>query len=218
MSIMPVACVFAKKSQPAPAAPADSLSEMLSVFLAENTRRAIDNFVADFEVYGSHLDAAALRQLVSQRLLQDTEPLAYSQASEWISGFMESHTGEVSARMLAAAAAEPGARVLPSGVVMRTIESGSGAAPFLDSTVAIRYTGSLPNGTVFDTIGPEEAPMRVRVGDLAAGLGIALTNMQAGETALVSIPAQLAYGSEGVPGVIPPDTALRFEIELISIE
>ena len=212
---MPVACAFAKKAKPVQA---DSLSEMLSVFLAENTKRAIDNFVADFEVYGSNLDAATLRELVSRRLLQDTEPLAYSQASEWITSYMDSHAGEVSARMLEAASAEPGARVLPSGVVIRTVESGSGATPTLESTVTMRYTGSLPDGTVFDTIGPDEEPMRVRVGDLAAGLGIGLTNMQTGETALVSIPAALAYGSEGIPGVIPPDSALRFEIELIGIE
>lgn len=215
MCILPVACAFAKKAKPVEA---DSLSQMLSVFIAENTRRAIDNFVADFEVYGSNLDAATLRELVSRRLLADTEPLAYSQASEWISAYMDGHTAEVSARMLAAAAAEPGAQVLPSGVVVRTLDSGTGATPTLDSTVTMRYTGSLPDGTVFDTIGPDEPAMRVRVGDLAAGLGLALTTMQAGAMAMVSIPAELAYGTEGIPGVIPPDSALRFEIELISIE
>lgn len=214
MCIMPVACAFAKKAKPVQA---DSLSEMLSVFIAENTKRAIDNFVTDFEVYGSALDAAALRQLVSRRLLADAEPLAYSQASEWISAYMDGRTAEVSARMLAAAAAEPDAQVLPSGVVIRILEKGAGAPPTLESTVSLRYTGSLPDGTVFDTIGPDDTPMRVRVGDLAAGLGIALTNMQAGATALVSIPAELAYGAEGIPGVIPPDSALRFEIELIDI-
>lgn len=215
MCILPVACAFAKKAKPVEA---DSLSQMLSVFIAENTRRAIDNFVADFEVYGSNLDAATLRELVSRRLLADTEPLAYSQASEWISAYMDGHTAEVSARMLAAAAAEPGAQVLPSGVVVRTLDSGTGATPTLDSTVTMRYTGSLPDGTVFDTIGPDEPAMRVRVGDLAAGVGLALTTMQAGATVMVSIPAELAYGTEGIPGVIPPDSALRFEIELISIE
>lgn len=215
MCIMPFACVFAKKAK---SVEADSLSQMLSVFIAENTKRAIDNFVADFEVYGSNLDASTLRELVSRQILTDTEPLVYSQASAWISTYMDSHAGEISARMLESAAAEPGARVLPSGVVIRTIENGTGASPTLDSTVTMRYTGSLPDGTVFDTIGPDEAPMRVRVGDFAAGLGIGLTNMKAGETAVISIPAELAYGTEGVPGVIPPDSALRFEIELINIE
>ena len=66
---------------------------------------------------------------------------------------------------------------------------------------------------IFDTIGPDEEPMTARVSDLAPGLAEALTRIPAGSSAVITLPAPLAYGSEGIPGVIPPDSALRFEIE-----
>lgn len=214
--LFPVADAFAKKA-PKEAEP-DSLTRMVAVFIAENTRKGIESMVANFEAYGEKINPEAVRTLVARNLGSGaSDALAYTEASQWISRFMDEHSHILSERFLESAAAEPGAERLPSGLIIRTIEAGKGKNPDPGNVIAMRYTASLPDGTIFDTIGPEDSPMTAVVSNLAPGVAEGLCHMQAGGTYLLTIPGDLGYGAEGVPGVIPPNSALRFEVELVEI-
>ena len=107
---------------------------------------------------------------------------------------------------------------LPSGVVVAHIKPGQGASPTADSAVRVHYRGTLPNGTEFDSSykrnEPASFPLRGVIPCWAQGV----QKMKVGGRARLTCPAATAYGTRGVPGVIPPNTELTFEIELLGIE
>ena len=106
----------------------------------------------------------------------------------------------------------------PDGLVIETLVPGTGASPDAESTVVFRYTGSLPDGTVFDSIPESEEPLASPVSALTRGMTEAFPLLKAGGKYRLTIPAELAYGREGVTGVIPPDCALQFVIDFIDIK
>lgn len=202
----------------AASAPTDSLEQMVGLFVAENTRRSIENMANTFAAYGDTLDTERVAELVGRMLERSTSGVSYQEVTTWLSGYMDSKAGILSERLLEGAASIPGARVLPSGLVFQVIEEGSGAQPGANDVVEIRYTAMLPDGMVFDCIEQDEEPMVTRVCDLTPGVAEGLTLMRAGGSYVITMPSDLGYGPEGIPGVIPPDSALRFEIELLGVE
>merc|ERR1719261_218049 len=82
------------------------------------------------------------------------------------------------------------------------------------------YTGKLSkDGTKFDSSRDRGQPFsfRIGVGEVIAGWDEGVMKMSLGERAILEIPAAKGYGSEGAGGVIPPNAALNFEIELLAI-
>ncbi len=88
------------------------------------------------------------------------------------------------------------------------------------SHVSLHYTGSLLDGTIFDSSYPREKPFELEVGkgQVIPGFDEALLLMQEGEKAKIIIPSKLAYGERGAGGVIPPYTPIVFEIEVLDVE
>lgn len=104
-----------------------------------------------------------------------------------------------------------------SGVMVVVVEPGSGEAPSVNSTVKMRYTASLPDGTVFDSVDSESGPVAFMVSQMIPGMAEALCLMHPGGTYTVSIPAHMAYGEQGIPGVIPPSSPLNFKVEIVDV-
>ncbi len=222
LAILSTACVLAMQgvvfaATPAPSESTDSVTDVVAVFLASNLRQGIDGAVAQLQGYGIEVDRSRLEDLLIENLRQPYDEAAHREASQAVAAMIASSAARQSEQFLSQAAMRPEAETLPSGVVIETLTPGTGAAPASESSVIMRYTGTLPDGTIFDEMLPTDEPMRARVADLAPGLAEALTHMRAGGRYDVTIPAPLAYGSEGVPGVIPPDTPLRFTIDLIDV-
>ncbi len=112
----------------------------------------------------------------------------------------------------------PEAKESRSGLLYIVMREGSGKnTPKDGSQVLVHYSGSLLNGTVFDSSEGGD-PLEVRVGNLIEGWDRTLKEMKEGEVRLVIIPPELGYGSNGYPGIIPPNSFLVFEIELVKIE
>lgn len=110
-----------------------------------------------------------------------------------------------------AVAQTAGAVTLPSGVVMVTLIEGVGECPAAGEDVMVSYEGRLSDGTVFDTT---EAPIAMTVGKLVPGFNQGLMKMRPGGTYRLVIPAEMGYGREGIPGVIPGNAALDFTVTL----
>ena len=106
---------------------------------------------------------------------------------------------------------------MPDGLVVDTLTSGSDASPTLQSIVTVHYVGELSDGTVFDdtTAG---SPIELKVADVTKGFGEGLLQMQPGGSYRLTMPASLAYGEEGIGGVIPGNAALQFTVQLIEIK
>lgn len=97
---------------------------------------------------------------------------------------------------------------------------GEGPAVKTGDTVVVHYTGTLMDGTVFDTSKKRGQPFSFQVGGgmVIQGWEEGLIGMQTGGTRQLTIPPAMAYGPGGVPGVIPPNSPLVFEIELLEIQ
>ncbi len=122
------------------------------------------------------------------------------------------------------------ARLVPqltrSGVRFVFRERGTGPLAHAGSRVAVRYTGFLPDGHVFDATVATGGPLRFRVGrgDVIPGWDELLLLVPAGSRVKAWIPAALAYGTTGVRDpederryLIPPNTELVFELEVLSV-
>lgn len=116
---------------------------------------------------------------------------------------------------LAANAKNEGVKVLPSGLQYKVITEGTGEMPGLADTAVCNYTGHLISGKVFDA-SEEGDPAKFRVDQVIKGWTEALQLMKKGSKWMLYIPSELAYGKDGNE-VIPPGSALVFEVELVDI-
>ena len=102
---------------------------------------------------------------------------------------------------------------------MEFLKLGSGATPQAGQAVVVHYTGWLTNGTKFDSSLDRNEPFEVAagVGQVIAGWDAALLRMRAGDKVKLTIPPEMAYGSQAVGGVIPANSTLIFEMELLEV-
>jgi len=107
-----------------------------------------------------------------------------------------------------------------NGVQIEIIKKGAGTEAKNGDTVAVHYTGVLENGAKFDSSVDRGIPFEFTLGagQVIKGWDIGVEGMRAGEKRKLTIPSNLAYGSRGAGGVIPPNTILIFEVELITIK
>ena len=84
----------------------------------------------------------------------------------------------------------------------------------------VHYEGKLQDGTVFDSSYERGTPFQFQlgVGDVIPGWDQGVAGMREGEKKELVIPPESAYGEQGVPGVIPPNATLTFQVELLEIQ
>ena len=106
----------------------------------------------------------------------------------------------------------------PTQLMIEELTMGTGALAVTGDTVTVHYVGSFLDGRVFDSSVASGTPFTFRTGTSAVipGFEQGVLGMRVGGKRRVTIPSDLAYGSQG-RGSIPPNTPLRFEIELLSI-
>ncbi len=103
-----------------------------------------------------------------------------------------------------------------SGLMYKVLKAGTGGSPPPGAAVQVRYTGMFLDGTVFDSTEQRGGgPAFLQSDRVIPGWKEALAAMKKGEKRLLFLPPDLAYGRRGYPGVIPPDSFLVFEIELV---
>ena len=117
---------------------------------------------------------------------------------------------------LAVNAKKDGVVSLSSGLQYRVTEKGTGKQPKPEDTVTVHYRGTLIDGTEFDSSYSRNKPATFHADRVVAGWREALLMMKEGAKWELFLPADLAYGPRGA-GKIPPNSALIFEVELISI-
>lgn len=107
----------------------------------------------------------------------------------------------------------------PSGLKYIELAEGKGAKPKPGQVVSVHYTGTLENGTKFDSSHDRGQPITfpIGLGRVIKGWDEGLMSMKIGGKRKLFIPAHLAYGAQGRPPVIPPNAPLIFEVELVGI-
>jgi len=112
---------------------------------------------------------------------------------------------------------KPGIVTLPDGLQYKVITEGAGDIPKTTDIVTVNYRGTMIDGTEFDSSAKAGHPAQFAVNSVIPGWTEALTHMKSGSQWQIFVPAELAYGENGRPG-IPPNSVLIFEVELLSIE
>lgn len=124
---------------------------------------------------------------------------------------------EAGAAFIAEKAADSDVKSTASGLHYKVIEAGSGDSPTATDRVTVHYTGSLIDGTVFDSSVQRGEPATLGLNQVIPGWTEGVQLMKPGAKYQFYIPYDLAYGERGSPPNIGPGETLIFDIELISI-
>ena len=109
---------------------------------------------------------------------------------------------------------EKGVKTLDNGAMIKLSKSGKGKTPKADSTVKVHYTGTLIDGTKFDSSRDRGEAFQTRLADVIPCWTKAVQQMKPGARAQVVCPPSTAYGNRPI-GQIPPNSVLVFDIELL---
>ena len=106
-----------------------------------------------------------------------------------------------------------------SGLRYKILQNGEGKQAVKGATVSVHYKGQLLDGTVFDSSYKRKQPIEfpLGIGQVIAGWDEGILLLKVGDKARFVIPSKLAYGERGAGGVIPPNAALIFDVELMEV-
>jgi FKBP-type peptidyl-prolyl cis-trans isomerase FklB len=214
--------MMAKRQPGAPAASAMSKEQTKTVssVIGNNIGSGIvrDGIDADANIFVAALKAGLAKQ-PSQISEEDSKSIMTAFQAE------AKVKKEAEAKLLAKAGEDfleankkkKGVTVTKSGLQYEVIKSGNGKTPTTADKVTTHYTGTLVDGTKFDSSVDRGTPATFPVTGVIKGWTEALQLMKEGDKWRLFIPYQLAYGPQGRPGSIPPAAMLIFEIELIKV-
>ncbi len=113
-------------------------------------------------------------------------------------------------------AGSPKTVTTPSGLQYIDVKEGTGPTPETKDTVVVHYTGTLEDGTKFDSSRDRNQlfEFTIGIGQVIKGWDEGVSTMKVGGRRILTIPAHLAYGSKGAGAVIPPNATLTFDVEL----
>jgi FKBP-type peptidyl-prolyl cis-trans isomerase len=138
-----------------------------------------------------------------------------------VTSVLSAQTAEKSQSKVSAgqAAAKPQAITTASGLKYVDRVVGKGPVPKQGDTVVVNYTGRFTSGKVFDTsVGKKPFEFALGRGQVIKGWDEGVGGMHVGGKRKLTVPPDLAYGSRGYPGVIPPNSTLIFDVELLKIK
>jgi FKBP-type peptidyl-prolyl cis-trans isomerase FkpA len=108
---------------------------------------------------------------------------------------------------------------MPASLQIEKLTTGTGASPKKGDLVTVHYTGRFTTGEKFDSSVDRNEPFQfvLGAGMVIAGWYLGVAQMKIGDKVKLTLPPELAYGRQGYPGAIPPDSTLVFEVELLGI-
>lgn len=199
----------------------DSVSYAIGLANGDGFRQGLETFPG-----GEPIDIEALIAGFEQGLRNDTSAYKMDpmEAQQFIQTYVmaaqtrDAEKGkEEGVAFLEENKAKPGVITTESGLQYKVITEGDGARPTTDDRVKVHYTGSLLDGTVFDSSVERGEPATFGVTQVIKGWTEGLQIMPVGSKYIFWIPSELAYGERGAGQDIKPNSVLQFEVELLEI-
>lgn len=194
-------------------AQSNALNQAIAVLLGANIQASLIHL----QDQGINYDRSEVLSTLQAYLHGDSVDVTPQQAQVILRDAFDAHDRELAAAETAfidSIAALPNAARTPSGLVFIVLNPGQGDLPTEADTVELTYTARLSSGELFDE---STEPVQFPVEGLVPGFSEGLCLMQPGGSYRLVIPAELGYGAQGVPGVIPGGAALDFNVNLIRI-
>jgi FKBP-type peptidyl-prolyl cis-trans isomerase len=196
---------------------ADSLSYAIGIYIGQ-----------DFKTQElTEVDGAIMAAVINAILADDTADLALndSTATVFLNNYMRKkqevkmeETKKEGITYLENNAKKSGVIVTPSGLQYTVVKSGSGISPVDGDITTVHYTGKFIDGEIFDSSVERGQPGVLPVNQWITGMTEALKMMKEGDKWTIYVPSELGYGPGGYQGVIPPNSALIFDLELLKVE
>lgn len=194
-------------------AQSEQLNQAIGVLLGANIQASLLHLQDEGIAY----DRDQVLQALDAYLRGDSIAMTPQQAQATLREAFDAHDRELAAAettFIDSVAALPDAARTPSGLVFIVLTPGQGNFPTAADTVELTYTARLSSGEVFDE---STDPVQFPVEGLVPGFSEGLCLMQPGGSYRLVIPAELGYGAQGIPGIIPGGAALDFTVNLIRI-
>jgi FKBP-type peptidyl-prolyl cis-trans isomerase FkpA len=113
--------------------------------------------------------------------------------------------------------AADGSETWPSGLVYRSLKDGAGPSPTPTDVVKVHYRGTFTNGKEFDSSYTRGQPAEFPLNRVIPCWTEGVQKMKVGGKAKLTCPPNIAYGAKGAGGVVPPNSTLQFDVELLGI-
>lgn len=166
----------------------------------------------------SPAELEALKRGITDAHTGAQEAVDTEKYGQMVQGLARSRQSKANDVLLEKAAQEKGAQKLPSGVIYKELQAGSGPSPKATDTVAVHYRGTLMTGEEFDSSYKRNQVAEFPLNGVIPCWTEGLQKMKVGGKAKLVCPAAKAYGDRPPPGSkIPPGAVLQFEVELVGI-
>jgi FKBP-type peptidyl-prolyl cis-trans isomerase len=199
----------------------DKASYAIGLDIARNFKRAdielnLEALVQGFRDVASGADLALTDEQVGQVMMEFNQTIMAQMQQAQERASEESRVQ--GAAFLAEKEQEAGVQKTASGLLYEVVDEGSGKSPTAADTVRVHYTGTLIDGTQFDSSHQRGRPAEFPVGRVIPGWTEALQLMKEGAHWKLYIPSNLGYGPDGNPqGGIPGNAVLVFDVQLLDV-
>lgn len=199
----------------------DSVSYILGYKMGENLKKQSVPVKPELIARGLSAGMAGTPSLMPDSVMQSVmmgfqvRMMGIQHQKDSASGVENRQAGE---KFLAENKTKDGVKTTPSGLQYKVLKEGTGPRPKATSQVTVQYKGSLLDGKVFDSSYERGQPATFTLNQVIPGWTEGVQLMNVGSKYEFWIPGNLAYGPQGQPPTIPPNSTLVFEVELLNFK
>lgn len=192
--------------------PADTLQYTLGAFIGQWLTKN------GFTISNPVLFKRGMDDVLQNKPLSITDSTIVKRISTYQLSMQNERNRQLEEQLFTALKGKPGVGALPDGVHYIVVKMGTGIRPTPKDSIVINAVGIFPDGTVFEDTFQKKKSITTVTSSLIPGLNESIQLMPEGSVWRIFIPSALAYGPAGLSNVIPPNTALVFDITLMEVK